>query len=298
MTMGIKNLSKIIKKLAPSGVSEICMENLRGKTLCIDVPIFMYKFTYIDPENPIKCFQLQLSTMQEFDITPIYIFDGVAAPIKAPELEKRRNLKRKAKDDLEDASQKLAKVKETSKDITANFANLADAHTQFQKAKKKVISVPSAESYTKLREYFTENNVKWMQAPHDAEKLAANLVSSGVAYGVVSEDFDTMPYLCGSKGDDGRLITGFTKPVMTMYRLKPILNQLQMDKYKFVDFCILSGCDLCSKIKNIAGKRAVTLIQAHGSIERIVRVIDTNKYQVPENFNYDAARREFGVLQD
>ena len=295
--MGIKNLSKIIKKLAPSGVSEICMEDLRGKTLCIDVPIFMYKFTYIDPENPIKCFQVQLSTMQEFDITPIYIFDGVAASIKAPELEKRRNLKRKAQNDFENASKKLAKLKETSKDITANFANLADAHTQFEKAKKKVISVPSAESYTKLREYLTENNVKWMQAPHDAEKLAANLVSSGVAYGVVSEDFDTMPYLCGSNGEDGMLITGFTKPVMTVYKLKPILKQLKMNKHEFVDFCILSGCDLCSKIKNIAGKRAVSLIQAHGSIERIIRVLDKNKYQVPEEFNYDAARKEFGVLK-
>lgn len=294
--MGIKNLSKIIKKMAPNAIREITIEDLRGKTVALDVPIFMYKFTYINPDDPLEGFRMQLKAMRDADIHPIYIFDGVATPMKQPELEKRRELKRKAVDDLASAEQKLAKVTSETNNSIMNFGAIADAHTGFEKARKKVISVPTAQSYRDLQAYFTAENVDWIQAKHDAEKTAANLVSDGKAYAVISEDFDTLPYLCGG-GTSGKMVTGFTKETMVEYDLTEVLRYFNMSPNQFVDFCILSGSDLCEKIKNVAGKRALTLVQAHGSIERIVQFIDTDKYPVPVNFGYNAARKEFGVLQ-
>ena len=294
--MGIKNLSKIIKKLAPTGVKDITMEELKGRTVAIDVPIFMYKFTYVNPSDPLEGFRLQLDLLKQHDMHPIYVFDGEVTPSKIPEMVKRREQKRKAVDDLSSASVKLAKIQEVNKGAGAvvNFGAIADAHTKFQKAQKKVISVPTKQSYVALQEYFTEKGIDWIQAKHDAEKTAANLVSNGTAYAVVSEDFDTLPYLCGG-GDTGKMITGFAKGDMMEYTLGPVLQQLNMDRKQFIDFCILSGCDLCKKIKNVAGKRALTLVQAHGSIERIVQFLDKDKYQVPEDFAYEDARKEFGV---
>lgn len=287
----------MIRSVAPNAVKEITMNELRGKTLTFDVPIFMYKFTYINPSDPLEGFRMQLETLRELDITPIYVFDGKTAPVKAPEIMKRREMKRKAVENLADAeenyNQKKAKV---SSDFTNNVGALVDACTQFEKAKKKVQSVPTKESYIKLQEYFTDHRIQWIQAKNDAEKTCANLVSANTAYAVVSEDFDTLPYLCGM-GTEGRMVTGFGKDSMRQYDLGPLLSTIQMDRMQFVDFCILSGCDLCTKIKNIAGKRALTLVQSHKSIENIVRVIDKNKYKVPEDFDYNAAREEFGVLK-
>ena len=295
--MGIKNLAKIIRSVAPNAVKEISMESLRGTTISIDVPIFMYKFTYINPTDPLEGFRMQLETFKNLEITPIYVFDGKTAPVKEPEMIKRREMKRKAVDNLAEAEQnyKEKKAKIDPTDFTSNIGDLVDACNQFEKAKKKVQSVPTKASYIQLEKYFTENNVQWMQAKNDAEKTCANLVSSGKAFAVVSEDFDTLPYLCGM-GIKGKLITGFGKETMKEYDLEQLLSTIKMNQNQFIDFCILSGCDLCSKIKNIAGKRALTLVQSHKSIENIIRVIDKNKYKVPEEFHFQAAREEFGIV--
>lgn len=291
--MGIKGLFKIIKTCAPSAIEEVTMESLRGKTIAIDVPIFMYKFAYLNPDDPLEGFRYQLATVRRFDIHPIYVFDGVAHVAKAPELEKRKERKRKAKDDLVEASDRLKATKQMG-DVVLNFGAMADAMTQFQKAHHRVVSVPSKDQYRLLQEYFAKEGVDWIQATHDAEKTAAGLVSSGKAYAVASNDTDTLPYLCGG-GREGRLVTEFGKETMKMYDLAKVLAGLGLGPKPFVDFCILSGSDLCSKIRNVAGKRALSFVQSHGSIENILRTLDQRKYVVPEDFPYQRARDEFGV---
>jgi flap endonuclease-1 len=83
---------------------------------------------------------------------------------------------------------------------------------------------------------------------------------------------------------------------MVQYDLEEVLKGLKFDREQFIDFCILCGCDLAGgKIKNVAGKRALSLIQAHKSIENIIRTIDQTKYPVPECFDFNAARVEFGI---
>lgn len=62
---------------------------------------------------------------------------------------------------------------------------------------------------------------------------------------------------------------------------------------QFIDLCILLGCDYCESIRGIGPKRAVELIKQYKSIEEIIKHIDTKKYVVPENWNYDEARQLF-----
>jgi flap endonuclease-1 len=57
------------------------------------------------------------------------------------------------------------------------------------------------------------------------------------------------------------------------------------------------GCDYCDSIKGIGPKRAVDLVKEHGSIEEILKNIDATKYSVPEDWDYQGARKLF-VLPD
>jgi len=301
--MGIKGLSKIIKKVAPYACKETSMEQYRGQSLAVDVPIFMYKFTYFDPENPINGFVEQLQLFETYDITPIYVFDGVACDAKKPELEKRKEIKQNAVNTLTDAEKNLLEVQQQCtvnvggkrKFDPAKFGALADAQTYFQKAEKRVASVPKKSSYTELELLLTSRGIDWVQAAHDAEKVCSQLVSNKKCYAVVSEDFDTLPYLAGG-GGRGKFVTGFGKASMVEYDIEKVLNGFNMTPAQFIDFCILSGCDLCKKITNVAGKRAMTMVQSYGTIENILRCIDRNKYPVPESFRYDLARKEFNSI--
>ncbi|VDN34123.1 unnamed protein product [Cylicostephanus goldi] len=62
---------------------------------------------------------------------------------------------------------------------------------------------------------------------------------------------------------------------------------------KFIDLCILLGCDYCESIRGVGPKKAFELIKAHGDIESVLENIDTKKYQIPENWPYKRARELF-----
>ena len=66
-----------------------------------------------------------------------------------------------------------------------------------------------------------------------------------------------------------------------------------MNLFKFIDLCILMGCDYCDTIKGIGPKRAIELIQKHKSIENIIENLDTKKYSIPENWMFKEARELF-----
>lgn len=54
--------------------------------------------------------------------------------------------------------------------------------------------------------------------------------------------------------------------------------------------CILLGCDYCDSIKGIGPHRAYSLIKEHGSIEKILENINTEKHPVPKDWPYQDAR--------
>ena len=64
---------------------------------------------------------------------------------------------------------------------------------------------------------------------------------------------------------------------------------------KFIDLCILLGCDYCDPIKGIGPHTAFKLIKEHKSIDNILssKAIDTIKHPLPERYPYTDARDLF-----
>lgn len=63
--------------------------------------------------------------------------------------------------------------------------------------------------------------------------------------------------------------------------------------FQFIDLCIMLGCDYTNSIKGIGPKRAIELIKTHKSLETIIEKLDTKKYTIPEDWNYQQARLLF-----
>uniref|UniRef100_A0A8D0HRK4 XPG-I domain-containing protein n=1 Tax=Sphenodon punctatus TaxID=8508 RepID=A0A8D0HRK4_SPHPU len=75
--------------------------------------------------------------------------------------------------------------------------------------------------------------------------------------------------------------------------LAPALQKLGMTQEQFVDLCILLGCDYCGKIRGLGPKKALKLLQQHGSIEALLEHIDPKKHPLPESWPLEEVRRLF-----
>jgi len=111
--MGV-NISDIIPK------KEIQISDLKGKTIAIDAFNTLYQFltTIRQPDGtPLMnskgkitshlsgLFYRNLSLMQE-GVKPIYVFDGKPPEMKLAEIERRKNLKKEAREKYEEANKK------------------------------------------------------------------------------------------------------------------------------------------------------------------------------------------------
>ena len=66
-----------------------------------------------------------------------------------------------------------------------------------------------------------------------------------------------------------------------------------MSRFKFIDLCILLGCDYCDTIRGIGPKKAIEYIKQYKTIEKVLEKLDKEKFQVPENWMYKEARELF-----
>ncbi|KAK7838377.1 flap endonuclease 1 [Quercus suber] len=132
-------------------------------------------------------------------------------------------------------------------------------------------------------EKFSKRTVKVTKQHNDDCKRLLRLMGVPVieVYGVASEDMDSLTF--GAP----RFLRHLMDPSS---RKVPELN-LTMDQ--FIDLCILSGCDYCDSIRGIGGMTALKLIRQHGSIENILENINKERYQIPDDWPYQEARRLF-----
>eukprot|EP01124_Arcella_intermedia_P035835 TRINITY_DN9229_c0_g1_i5.p1 TRINITY_DN9229_c0_g1~~TRINITY_DN9229_c0_g1_i5.p1 ORF type:complete len:275 (-),score=109.32 TRINITY_DN9229_c0_g1_i5:66-890(-) len=131
-----------------------------------------------------------------------------------------------------------------------------------------------------------------VEAPCEADSQCAALCKAKKVYATGSEDMDTLT--CGSPILLRHLTTPEAKkiPIMEIH-LDKVLTGLGLTMEQFIDLCILLGCDYAPKIKGIGPKRALEFIKKYGSIEKIIKCIDKQKYIVPEPFPYEKIREMF-----
>lgn len=270
--MGIKNLTSLIKSKSPDSIKTEGLYTLKDKTIAVDASILIYKSltnvrngqSYLtNKEGKIVSHILGLFykviLFKSFNINPIFVFDG-----KPPEEKKQVLIERNKK-----ASESKALMEQT------------DSIEEKQKLEKSTIRINQGH-IEDLKKLFDLMGVQYVHPNCEAETYASYLCKEKIAYGVYSEDMDTLafgsPYLIRNCID--RSIK--RKDVVSIFCLDKILQDFNMTYEQFVEVCILCGCDYCGTIPKIGSVRAYQSIQKYQSSDKFFPTIDPNI--LPENY--------------
>eukprot|EP00887_Chlorella_sp_A99_P006878 scaffold2.g6878.t1 len=112
----------------------------------------------------------------------------------------------------------------------------------------------------------------------DVEKYSKRALNKeGLVYGIATEDMDSLTF------GTPRLVRHLMAPAsqklaVTEFDRAQVLELLGLTDDQFIDLCILCGCDYTSKI---------------GGIGPVLEELDSSKFQIPDPFPYQEARRLF-----
>ncbi|XP_014241469.1 flap endonuclease 1 isoform X3 [Cimex lectularius] len=256
-----------------------------GRKVAIDASMSLYQFliavrseghqlTSVDGEPTSHLMGTFYRTIRlvENGIKPVFVFDGKPPKMKSSELEKRAERREEAKKELEKATE--AGDAAGMEKFNRRLVKVTKTHTDECKQLLKLMGVP------------------YVEAPCEAEAQCAALVKKNKVYAVATEDMDALTF--GSSV----LLRHMTfsearKMPIQEFCLEKVLAGLELAKESFIDLCILLGCDYCPSIRGIGPKRAIELIRQHKTIENIIEKIDKKKYGVPEDWEFEEARRLF-----
>ena len=230
--MGVKLLSTLLKSHCPDVVNKINLSRLRGKKVCVDTSIYLYRFK--SQNNLIEKFYLMCSLFRYYEITPVFIFDGKPPAEKYEVLRCRRQKRKEARD-------KYMKLLETFGSVRTK--NQDDILSKLKRNFTKI----SKTDIEEVKALFNAYGIKYMEAQGEADVLCASLVLNKKVYAVLTEDMDLFAYGCAN------VLRYFSlaNHNCLLYNLNKILKKLSINLEDFQTLCILSGTDYYKSRKNI-----------------------------------------------
>ncbi|KAJ5884962.1 hypothetical protein N7495_009472 [Penicillium taxi] len=286
--MGIKHLYQIITENAPDAVKTGEIKNHFGRKVAIDASMSLYSFliavrsegqqlTSDSGETTSHLMGMFYRTLRMVDngIKPLYVFDGAPPKLKSGELAKRGARKAEAYEAIEEA--KETGTAEDVEKFSRRTVRVTREHNEECKKLLKLMGIP------------------YITAPTEAEAQCAVLARAGKVYAAASEDMDTLCF------DSPILLRHLTfseqrkEPILEIH-VNRVLEGLDMDRNKFIDLCILLGCDYLEPIPKVGPTTALNLIREHGSLEKVVEFMEKDpkkKYVIPDNWPYQDARELF-----
>lgn len=218
--MGVKNLNKFLQNnCGKKSISIVHLKRFSGKTLVIDTSIYLYKFS---GENALlENMYLLISIFLEYQIKPIFIFDGKPPPEKKELLRKR-----------------YIEKKEAERKYLLLQSQISDNSKEMELLKKQFIRIRE-EDVRKVKELMDAFGVTYYDASGEADVLCAHLNKSGSAWGCVSDDMDMFLYGCPYVIRNIRIISH----TAILYNTTSILSDLNMTEKQFREIMVLSGTD-------------------------------------------------------
>jgi 5'-3' exonuclease len=172
-----------------------------------------------------------ISIFRHYNITPIFIFDGVAPTEKKELIESRLQKKRVAENEY-------YKLKEMSRECFDNTSEKNEIEEQMNSLKKKFVYMNKIK-INKIKQLFDYCGMTYFDAPGEADQLCAWLVINKLAWACLSDDTDMFVYGCN------RVLRYFSliNHNAVLYDYENILKELNVEHDVFKEICVLSGTD-------------------------------------------------------
>lgn len=211
-----------------------------------------------------------------FGVIPYLVFDGDYLPSKAATEAER------------------AKRREDSKRLGLELhrmGKISQANLELQKA----IDV-TPEMARQLVEELKQTGVQYVVAPYEADAQLAYLERKGIIQAILSEDSDLLVFgakcLLTKLDHHGECIEINSEDFGRC-------QEISMAGWTGDDFrrmAILSGCDYLANINKMGLKTAHRYVRKHKTIERILRMLQFEKYHVPAGYLEAFQRAELTFL--
>ena len=284
--MGIKSLTRTIQKESPNSIVHENMYKLSGKRVAVDASLIIYQQLLNNSKgklfrtsqgkitNHITGLFYKIMNYISLNITLIFIFDGKPPENKQGCIKERKEKSEKAKE--------LCKTATTEED-----------KNKYEKASIRV----TKEMIDDVKQLLTLMGVSYIHPNGEGEAYASELCRVGYVDYVLSEDMDSLVYGCP------RLIRKCVdrslkrKDIVSIFHYEKLIQDINLTKEQFIEFCILCGCDYCQSPPKIGPITALKLMKQHGNIETILQL---PKYTFPENYKelfYDA-KKNFKIFFD
>lgn len=263
--------------------NEIKLSDLENKIIAVDAYNIIYQFLSSIRQrdgSPLKDSKGRITShlsgllyrnanLIENGIKLVYVFDGKPDIMKEGTLEKRKERKRKAEKEYEEALEK---------------GDLKTARTKAQQTSRM-----DAEIEGSGKELLTLLGIPWIQAPAEGESQAVHMVKKGDAWGVGSQDYDSL-LLGAPRLIKNLTITGRRKlPGRNEYKminpeliiLEDVLNEVEITREQLIDIGILCGTDYNDGVKGIGPKRGLKYVKKYSDLENVLKEKDkeVNNYE-------------------
>jgi flap endonuclease-1 len=227
--MGIPHLNRFLKEECKETINFISLTELSGKKIAVDVSIYIYK--YVSDNNLIENMYLMLSVFHEYNIIPVFIFDGKPPAEKKELLCKRLQDKKIAQDEFN-------KLKKQLNEMNIDDNEKQEIINNMDILKKQFISI-SKNQIEDVKNLIRAYGASYYDAPGEADELCAKLVLTGKVWACLSEDMDMFVY------GVHRVIRylSLLNHTAVLYDMEGILKRLGISQKELREICILSGTD-------------------------------------------------------
>ena len=251
---------------------QTALKALKGASFAIDASIEIHQFLalvrkrdgtlFTDSQGKVTSHLIGLFTrtsrlIADFDMKPVFVFDGRPNPLKRRTIEIRREAMKKAEIEYSEAVSKKDYAKAWSKAVMTGRVTesiLDDA-----------------------KRLLTLMGIPWLEALEDAEAQASYMAARGDVWAVGSKDYDCLLYgapvlarYLTLTGREWLPAQRRSRPLTPeLIKLSENLALLEISRGQLVDLAILVGTDFNQGVKGIGPKKALKLVREYGSIEQM-----------------------------
>jgi len=248
------------------------LKALEGSSFAIDASIEIHQFLalvrkrdgslFTDSQGRVTSHLIGLLArtsrlIADFDMKPVFVFDGKPNPLKRRTIEMRREARKKAEVEYVEAVSNKDYAKAWSKAVMTG----------------RVTGSVLDDS----KHLLTLMGIPWLEALEDAEAQASYMAAKGDVWAVGSKDYDCLLYgapvlarYLTLTGREWLPAQRRSRPLIPeLIKLSENLALLGISREQLVDLAILVGTDFNQGVKGIGPKTALKLVREYSSIEKM-----------------------------